>query len=220
MIVIGHRGARGLAPENTLASIQKALECGVDEVEIDIRITNDGVAVLNHNRALLADAKPYVISQYTFAELKKLKPDLTTLAEALKSVRGTAALYIEVKHGEPVAPVVATIRESGVENGGLPAILLGSKSQKVLWELHTLLPEVPTIVIEPWSAVRAQLRARQVGTKRLSMRSWWLWRGLLRALHRGGYLVTPYTMNNPAKVAKWQPYIYGVVTDFPDRFAR
>lgn len=47
--VQGHRGARGLAPENTLAAFERALEVGVDTLELDIGITADGVAVVAHD---------------------------------------------------------------------------------------------------------------------------------------------------------------------------
>jgi glycerophosphoryl diester phosphodiesterase len=51
----GHRGARGLLPENTLASFAKALEIGVTTLETDIAVTRDGVLVISHDRALNPD---------------------------------------------------------------------------------------------------------------------------------------------------------------------
>ena len=51
-IVIGHRGAAGLAPENTLESIETALSAGADAVEIDVRVTDDGVPILLHDSTL------------------------------------------------------------------------------------------------------------------------------------------------------------------------
>jgi glycerophosphoryl diester phosphodiesterase len=53
--VHGHRGARGLRPENTLPGFAHALELGVDAVELDVGLTADGVVVLNHDQALSAD---------------------------------------------------------------------------------------------------------------------------------------------------------------------
>lgn len=217
MIIIGHRGARGLAPENTLPSIQIALDIGVDEVEIDIRVTRDGVPVLSHNRSVLTAGSLAIIAHHTLAELRELMPELTTLAEALDLVSGKSRLHIEVKGGEPTQPVIDEIVLRTTETRRL-ALLLGSKNGKVLRELHTALPDVPLIVIEPWSGIRAAYRARRYGTKRISMRSWWLWSGFLRAMQRRGYQIVPYTMNDPAKVARWRPYIYGIVTDYPDRF--
>jgi glycerophosphoryl diester phosphodiesterase len=51
----GHRGARGLAPENTLPAFQRALELGVTTLELDIAVTRDGVPVISHDPALNPD---------------------------------------------------------------------------------------------------------------------------------------------------------------------
>ncbi len=53
--MIGHRGAAGLAPENTLAAISKALEIGVDGVELDVQLSADGIAVVHHDFRLNPD---------------------------------------------------------------------------------------------------------------------------------------------------------------------
>ncbi len=51
----GHRGARGLLPENTLPAFRRAIELGVDQLELDIGMTRDGVPVVHHDRALNPD---------------------------------------------------------------------------------------------------------------------------------------------------------------------
>ena len=51
----GHRGARGLAPENTLTAFAKALDIGVSTLELDVGVTQDGVVVISHDRYLNAD---------------------------------------------------------------------------------------------------------------------------------------------------------------------
>ncbi|MGE5170025.1 MAG: glycerophosphodiester phosphodiesterase [Rudaea sp.] len=51
----GHRGARGLAPENTLAAFRRALAIGVTTIETDVAITRDGVAVISHNPRLMPE---------------------------------------------------------------------------------------------------------------------------------------------------------------------
>ncbi len=86
----GHRGARGLAPENTLPAFQTALELGVDTIECDMAITRDGVVVIHHDLWLNPDTtrgpdgkwldkRGPAISELTFAELQqydvgRLKP--------------------------------------------------------------------------------------------------------------------------------------------------
>jgi len=69
--IVGHRGARGLAPENTLAAIDKALEHQVDEIEIDVRITADNIAVLAHDPWIRTQKGPFIpIRQYTLKQLR------------------------------------------------------------------------------------------------------------------------------------------------------
>ena len=51
----GHRGARGLLPENTLPSFARAMEIGVDTLELDVGVTRDGVVVIHHDRRLNPD---------------------------------------------------------------------------------------------------------------------------------------------------------------------
>src|SRR3989442_5904077 len=51
----GHRGARGLAPENTLAAFARALSLGVTTLEMDLAVTRDGVVVVSHDPLLNPD---------------------------------------------------------------------------------------------------------------------------------------------------------------------
>ncbi len=218
--IVGHRGARALAPENTIAAIQKGLEYRVDELEIDVRVTKDNIVILNHNLDLQDERTArYVIKHHTYDELKAAKPDLTTLEEAIEAVGKRVPLQIEVKGGEPTVPVIRIIQVFLTKGWKETDFLIGSKSQRTLMELHKALPSIPTVVIEPFSGLRATLRARQLGTKRLSMRSWWLWRGFIGPMSRRGYLLYAYSLNDPAKAKKWASYgLAGVITDRPDLF--
>ena len=215
MKIIAHRGARGLAPENTVASLQKALEYKVDMVEFDVRVTKDAVPVLHHGQRLVdASGNSLNLANYDYEELKDHKPDLMTLEEALKNFAGKVPLYIEVKGGEsaePIARVIKTYRHN--------KLFIGSKNQRTLRKMHKLLPDVPKIVIETWSGIRAVQRARQVDTKILSMYRRVLWFGFIHAMKRRGYELYAYTLNDPKKARRWEKYgLAGVVTDFPDRF--
>jgi glycerophosphoryl diester phosphodiesterase len=93
----GHRGARGLLPENTLPSFQKAIDLGVDTIECDMAITKDGVVVIHHDLWLNPDIargpdgqwlekRGPAISELTFEELQKydvgrIKPGTKYAAE-------------------------------------------------------------------------------------------------------------------------------------------
>ena len=71
-LIIGHRGAKGIAPENSLSGFKKAIELGIDGVELDVHLTKDGKLVVIHGVDLkgLTGLK-IPIKQLTFEELKK-----------------------------------------------------------------------------------------------------------------------------------------------------
>lgn len=220
MKIVGHRGARGLAPENTIASLQKALQYKVEEIEFDLRATKDNVVVLHHN-SFLRDPSGHRlrIRSATYAELKQHKPDLPTFEQVLDVVGQKTPLYIEVKPAVPTEPITKIIK--ACLNKGWPTsnLILASKSQKTLTALHLALPTLKTIVIEPWSGVRATYRARQLGTKYISMNHWFLWSGYIRAVKRSGYYLYTYTLNDPKRAQKLSRYgLDAIVTDYPDRF--
>lgn len=220
MKIIGHRGARGLAPENTIAGLQKGLQHGVDELEFDLRVTKDGVVVLHHNPTLTdPNGQQYGIAAHSYRELLAHKTDLPTFEEALAAITRRAPLYIEVKPNEPIKPIVAIIKLH-LKKGWTPDdFRLASFSQKTLLELQAALPDIQKIVIEKWSGVRATYRARQLGTKRITMNQRWLWSGFIKSMARGGYQLGAYTLNDPVKAKRWARYGLGaVVTDYPDRF--
>jgi len=54
----GHRGARGLAPENTLPAFATALSLGVNTLELDTGITKDGIVVIAHDQTLNPESRP------------------------------------------------------------------------------------------------------------------------------------------------------------------
>jgi glycerophosphoryl diester phosphodiesterase len=218
--IVGHRGAKGLAPENTIAALKKALEYKVDEIEIDVRVTKDHIVVLHHNRDLRDQTTArYDIRYHTYEELKLHKPDLATLEEAIEAVGKRVPLLIEVKGGEQAIPVIRVIQIFLTKGWKETDFLIGSKNQHTLIEMHSALPSIPTVVIEAFSGVRASYRARQIGTKRISMRSWWLWGFFIRSVARNNYQLYAYTMNDTKHARRWHKQgLAGVITDRPDLF--
>jgi glycerophosphoryl diester phosphodiesterase len=94
--VQGHRGARGLAPENTLAGFEIALDLGVDSIETDVHLTQDDVIVLFHDPVVTAESKPLVRSlpRAALRELRVAGPSHgpTPLAERFGNVHGIPTL--------------------------------------------------------------------------------------------------------------------------------
>jgi glycerophosphoryl diester phosphodiesterase len=118
--IIGHRGAAGYAPENTLSSFAKAIECRVDMIELDVWKCASGELVVFHDAKLnpLTNGHGY-IAEKTLEELQKLsvlgREKIPTLLEVLDFVNHRAKVYIELK-GSDIAHDVATIIEHYVKS--------------------------------------------------------------------------------------------------------
>jgi glycerophosphoryl diester phosphodiesterase len=118
VIRIGHKGAAALAPENTLRSIERALEVGVDMVEVDVLALADGTLVLAHSDDLLEvthGAARGRVTGESLAELRTLAPELPTLDEALAFVAPTeAAVQLDVKAPGYEERLVEAVRRHGL----------------------------------------------------------------------------------------------------------
>ena len=240
MKIIGHRGARGLAPENTIAGLRKGLEHHVDELEFDLRVTKDGVVVLSHDAEIHdANGNALLITAHSYAELKTHKSDLTTFEEVLDSIGHPVPLHVEIKREVPIEPIVKIIRDRLQNGWSTQDFRLASRSLVILRGMQREFPDIQRVVIELWSGVRATWKARQVNTKRISMLEYWLWSGFISSMKRGGYELYAFPpqypkieqfwakfglsgiVNNPAKAKRWEKHgLAGVFTDYPDRFEK
>lgn len=100
MFVIGHRGAAGLAPENTIEAMRAGVKAGADMIEFDIRLTHDNVPVIIHDASLLRTHRQRgSIAALTINELREKTQSnpVPTLAEVLDEFFGKIKLNIECK---------------------------------------------------------------------------------------------------------------------------
>ncbi len=118
--VVGHRGAAGIAPENTLFGLEKAVELGVDMVEFDVRQTADESLVLMHDETVdrTTDGTGPV-AELTLDEIRALDAGeghlVPTLDEALETLAELdVGAYIELKEGDIANRVVDKARPYGV----------------------------------------------------------------------------------------------------------
>lgn len=219
MLIIGHRGAKGLAPENTTASLEAALKHKVDVIEFDVRTSKDLVPVLHHNSDIGIKGPDLDIMKTDFKDLRAAKPDLMTLDEALRYLKNRLPVVVEIKPAANTQPIIECIRSRMRNEWDTHNIWISSFSKRVLTDIHRELPEVRLIINEQWSALRTTRRARKFGTSYITMNQRWLWPGLIRLLSRRGYKLSAYTINNPSRAEKWSKAgLYAVVTDYPDKF--
>jgi glycerophosphoryl diester phosphodiesterase len=116
--IVAHRGIPAEAPENTIASFQRALELGADAVELDVRLTRDHIPVIYHYYYLQENTSASgAIFDFTLEQLREVKVyckenpaaeagHISTLSEILELFGGKIGLEIEIKGPEPEAPEV------------------------------------------------------------------------------------------------------------------
>jgi glycerophosphoryl diester phosphodiesterase len=158
--VIGHRGASGLEPENTLAAFEEAVRLGVQAVELDIRLSADGVPVVFHDLDLeRRTGHAGSVSDLTLPELKGLdasgekqvRAEIPTFREVLDAMTGRAGVVVEIKN-RPDEPVYDSPREAGLrgalevlrESAFEGPVIVVSFNTTSIEVCRALAPDVPT----------------------------------------------------------------------------
>jgi glycerophosphoryl diester phosphodiesterase len=130
---IGHGGAAGHAPANTLPSLALALEMGVDMVEFDVRPCRDALVLLHDDSLARFGSAPGLASESSLADLRRLAPgpdqQIPTLSEALDLLRGRALINVDLKATGYEDAVVELVSAKGMTGDTLysslyPASLL------------------------------------------------------------------------------------------------
>ncbi|WP_310560506.1 glycerophosphodiester phosphodiesterase family protein [Flavobacterium sp.] len=116
MLKIGHRGAKGHEPENTLIAFQKAIDLGCHGIEIDVHLSLDKEIIVIHDEKIdrTTNGKGFV-NQMTLSELRSFRIDgkhqIPTLEEVIDMVNNTAFINIELKSYETVEKVIELIEK-------------------------------------------------------------------------------------------------------------
>ena len=136
MLRIGHRGARAYEPENTLRSFKKALEIGVDAVELDVRKTKDNQLVVIHDADVkrTTDGKG-LVSELTLTEIKTFSTEkgekIPTLKEALDFLDRKVKILIELKEADVEKKVLTAVSERGLQKNVIIVSFIEEALQKV-----------------------------------------------------------------------------------------
>ena len=143
MILTGHRGAAKLEPENTLLSMQKAIDLGVDQIEIDVHLTRDQHLVVLHDTTVDRTTNGEgAVADFTLAAIKQLDAGkgepIPTLQEVIDLVRGKVILQIELKGPGTAEPVIETVDRNSMEK----EVLLTSFVHERLREARQLNPDL------------------------------------------------------------------------------
>jgi glycerophosphoryl diester phosphodiesterase len=136
MLVLAHRGANRLAPENTLPAMARAVDLGADGVELDVHRTADGALVVRHD----AETPDGPIGELTHDALVASFPHVPTLTDVLDVCRGTL-VNLEIKDPDPRATdaVVALLADRRDDQ-----VLVSAFDWAVLDRVRELSSHLPT----------------------------------------------------------------------------
>ena len=217
VLVIAHRGASGYEPENTLRSVEKALELGADMVEVDVHVSRDGYIVVIHDARLerTTNGKGYV-KDLTLEELKKLDAGLgeqiPTLEEVIQLVKGKARLVVEIKVPGTEKRVLQEIKENRLEDEAL----ITSFYHPVIRRVKELNPNVQAGVIIASRPVKPAQLAIDAKANALFPKYTFVDQQMVLVAHKNNLVVYPWTVDTLSEI---NPLIKmgvdGIVTNKP-----
>lgn len=223
-IIIGHRGAMGHETENTIASVQKALDFGVDMIEIDVFRIASGEIVVFHDTELdrLSDAAGK-IEEFNLSDLKNVKLDgnhrIPELKEVLKLVNNSVRLNIELK-GAGTAQGVHLLTDHYVANGAwdLRNFIISSFNWDELKVMRELQADIPIAVLTDEDPIQAIPVAESLEAEAINPNYKLLTEENIRAMRDAGFKVYTWTVNRPEDIAHIKSLkVDGIITDYPER---
>ncbi|MEM6866655.1 MAG: glycerophosphodiester phosphodiesterase family protein [Bacteroidota bacterium] len=223
-LVIGHRGAMGHETENTLASVQKALDLGVDMIEIDVFQIESGEIVVFHDERVdrLANSGGK-IEEYNIFDLKQLTLDgnhkIPMLQEVLELIDNKVVLNIELK-GANTTERVNFIMDYYVKDKGwaLDNFIISSFKWDELRKMRQQNPSVQIAILTEEDPVKALTIAKEVNAVAINPDFSKLTAEKAAKIQKEGYKLYPWTVNDPKDIQRMKDYnVDGIITNYPER---
>lgn len=242
MLVIGHRGASGYAPEHTFASWDLALELGADYLEQDLQMTKDGMLVVLHDDTLdrtTGGTCTGRVIDHTLEELRDCdvgswfgpafsSQRIATLDDVLGRYADRANFYIETKNPDEAPGMEEALLEL-LDRHGLRAaaasewrVLIQSFSERSLRRVHALDPTLPLIQLRhARSSTPRTVQGDLAAIAEYAVGVGPSWKDvdakLVAAAERHCLSVHPYTANDVAVMTRMiEAGVHGMFTDVPD----
>lgn len=221
MIIIGHRGAAGMAPENTIPSIEAAVAEEVDMVEIDIQATKDGHLIVFHDDNLLRLAgKNVKIADLSLKDINMTGTHsghpIPSFREAMEAA-GKTPVLIDCK-GKDWAKIL--LKELKNHTGPTPAVT--SRNRTELFEIMQARPDIETYVSELTHPLDAIYTAKTLGLTGISLNFWVLNPLSYFYARRTKRKIMVFAINTPF-FARFVHFLYpqvAIITNVPHKMAR
>lgn len=232
MLIYGHRGARGEAPENTLAGFRQALQAGVSRVELDVRLSRDADLVVIHDDSVdRTTTASGPVEQFTSAELARLDarrgwPDwpepqsVPTLRRVLEAFPQLQHLQLEVKPttAERHPLIVQGLRTLFHDFGLYQRAVVTSFDQPLLATLRLQARQLPIGFVSGHATPDPLAIAHALGAYMLVLDRNLCSRKRVQEAQALGMVVSAWTVNDEHDMREmFQLGVDSIVTDYPSR---
>lgn len=214
-LIIGHRGAAGLAPENTMKSFRRAFACEVDAVELDVHAVDSRLAVIHDPTVDRTTNGRGPVSGYSVANLKRLDAGdgeaIPLLEEVLEALPSEMGVNIELK-GPGTEELVAAALHDGVNT------LVSSRDLGRLAAFRRACPEAMCAPVFRTPFRDMVGAAREIDAWSINIRNDIATPRRIERLRDAGFRVLVFTVNDRRRALELRRQgVSGVFTDFPDR---
>tara|TARA_B100000965_G_scaffold388872_1_gene393890 strand:- start:1365 stop:2129 length:765 start_codon:yes stop_codon:yes gene_type:complete len=241
-LVIAHRGASGLAPENTLSAFAKAIEIGVDRIEMDLRQTADQKVVVIHDKTVVRTSNGWgSVRKLKLKQLKRydagswFNPEFSheripSFREVLELVNGRTTLLLEIKNGSPYhQDIEKNIIKLVDEYQAHDWCIIQSFNDRVLAnfrklpDLHSDVQKlfaafIPVAPFYGGSRFSYKRVMRYDFAQEININYKYVNPKVVRKMHEMGKKVNVWTVNQPKNLQKYcEMGVDGIITDFPNR---
>jgi glycerophosphoryl diester phosphodiesterase len=217
-IIIGHRGAAGLAPENTLLSFQTALDLGVHMVELDVHETLDGHLICIHDSNVERTTNGAgTVSEMTLQELRSFDAGqgekIPLLYEVLDLARNRMRVNIELKTLGVEKEVVNQITSRNM----IDEVMVSSFLHGTLLAMKELNSQIKTGTLVADSMDDLISYTLELGSDAINPRFSIVSHELIDDAHRNCLQIYPWTVNGYSQMLMLlQMGVDGIITDFPN----
>lgn len=234
MEIVGHGGAGDFYPGNSLQSIEKALEIGVDRVEIDIQRAAGDCLVLVHDDTVSINGQKRRVNRLTVDQLRAALPGLLTLDEAIELTKGTCALMVDMKSPGNEQLVAAALLRAKITDQTIvsstyalslsrvrryaPGVSIGLSTGHIstVMRKNALISLTSGVLaaITPFPLIAT---AKAIRAEHLMLNFRICSRRFVRAAHRAELSVYAWTVNNPRAIRELMDRdVDGIISNRPD----
>lgn len=226
MLVIGHRGAAGDAPENTLESLRHGFTSGADMLEFDVQLTRDGIPIVIHDATLYRTHKKRRFVRFTtYEKINQLTADghkVALLEDVLDEFFGNVILNLELKSSGSAATTMKLLKSKYIKQPeDWDNLLISSLKVSELYTVRRYSKRAQIALLHYRNPLKFLFVQRSLNLTALGFHYIIQTEPLIRLAKKAGLFTYAYTVNQPIVADHLaEKGLDAIVTDYPSKMHR